>query len=126
MLSEIENPRQNDNEKRRIFSDDYFDLYIWLDDNDEVSGFQLCYDKNRGERAFTWQKSSEYSHLKVDDGEDTDGIFNGYKQKPMLVADGMFPKERVRDIFENRSANLPAEYRALIHKKITEFSNDDI
>ncbi len=126
MLSEIENPRQNDNEKRRIFSDDYFDLYIWLDDTDAVSGFQLCYGKNSVERALTWRNSSEYSHLKVDDGEGSDGIYNGYKQKPMLVADGVFPKDHVLELFETRSADLPAAYRALVLEKIREFPGDGL
>lgn len=118
MLHEVSNPRQNENERRRVFSDEYFDLYIWLDDDDSVNGFQLCYGKNSGERALTWRRSAGYSHLKVDDGEDTDG---GYKQKPMLVADGLFDWDAVLNRFDNASRKLPRDYRDLVLNRIKEY-----
>ena len=118
MLHEVTNPRQNENERRRVFSDEYFDLYIWLDDDDSVSGFQLCYGKNSGERALTWKRSSGYTHLKVDDGEDTDG---GYKRKPMLITDGLFDCNAVSAKFKKASAGLPREYRDLVLGRIKDY-----
>ena len=118
MLYEVSNPRQNENERRRVFSDEYFDLYIWLDDDDSVSGFQLCYGKNSGERALTWRRSSGYTHLKVDDGENID---EGYKRKPMLVADGLFDWNAVLAKFEQASGGLPLEYRELVLKSIKDY-----
>jgi len=118
MLHEVSNPRQNENERRRVFSDEYFDLYIWLEDDDSVSGFQLCYGKNSGERALTWRRSSGYTHLRVDDGEDTDG---GYKRKPMLVSDGMFDWNTVLAKFRHASEGLPRGYRDLVLDRIKEY-----
>ena len=38
---------------RKWFSDDYFDLIVWIDLNGAVSGFQLRYDKYKKERTLT-------------------------------------------------------------------------
>ena len=50
----LKNVRQIEGEPfRRWYADDYFDLFIWFDDNDKVTGFQLCYDKF-GQRAVNY------------------------------------------------------------------------
>ena len=47
MLTEFKGVRQREEEGiRRWFFDDYFDLIIWYDNNHQIEGFQLCYDKN--------------------------------------------------------------------------------
>jgi hypothetical protein len=110
MLKEISNPRQNTNERRRIFADEYFDLYVWFSDNDRISGFQLCYDKGDFERALTWTEQNGFSHMKVDDGE---GFDTPYKMKPVLVVDGIFDSNLIAGRFRIESA--------LLDKSITEF-----
>ena len=74
MLKEYLQVRQIEGEsKRRWFSDDYFDLIVWFDEQDEITGFQLCYDIHHVQRAVTWQKDSGFSHHKIDDGENRPG-----------------------------------------------------
>jgi hypothetical protein len=55
MLSEYKEVRQRDDEGyRRWFSDSYFDIVLWYDrEGGSMTGFQVCYDKGKVERAFT-------------------------------------------------------------------------
>jgi hypothetical protein len=55
MLSEYKEVRQRDDEGyRRWFSDSYFDIVLWFDrSGGAMTGFQVCYDKGKSERAFT-------------------------------------------------------------------------
>jgi len=62
---------------RRWFADEYFDLLVWEDETGEIVGFELSYDKNRDQRALTWEKQKGYHHFKVDDGESRPGKFKG-------------------------------------------------
>ena len=76
---------------RRWINDDYFDLIVWYSRGDVIRGFQLCYDKPHWERALTWLSDKGFSHMEVDNGEDT-----AYTNRaPVLVPDGSFPAERV-------------------------------
>ena len=92
MITEITGVRQiNGDPRRRWFSNEDFDLIVWLDDpDDHISGFQLCYDKTAYQRALTWHSEHGYLHNRVDDGENTPGK---YKAAPILVCDGIFEKE---------------------------------
>ena len=63
MLVEIKDVSQDDEPGyRRWFIDNYFDLIIWYDDDDTITGFQLCYDKAEAERSLTWIKDRGFSH----------------------------------------------------------------
>lgn len=119
MLTEIENTRQVDGEeKRRWFRDKDLDLIVWYDGSDNVTGFQLCYDKSTRERALTWNKPGVYSHNAIDDGE----VAGKAKMTPILVADGVFDAVRVADIFRARSTGLPADLADTVLRKIREYS----
>ena len=70
MLTEIQNVRQIPGEGfRRWFSDNYFDLIVWYDDERKLVGFQLCYDKDGRERALTWTHEHGFQHNRIDSGE---------------------------------------------------------
>lgn len=73
---------------RRLFWDEYFDLFIWYRDDTqrEIIGFQLCYDTRRAERALTWRVDCGFNHQGIDDGE---GAGN-YPRTPVLMAGGEF------------------------------------
>jgi hypothetical protein len=86
---------------------------------DEPLGFQLCYDKTRGERALTWHKGRGYEHAAVDDGEDTTP--SQHKSTPILVADGIFDRERVVDIFLRSSDGVPRELRAFVAERLKDY-----
>src|SRR5580698_9807360 len=118
MLREIVNVRQIVGEPgRRWFTDARLDLVIW-NDNGEIIGFQLCYDKQQGERAVTWKADSGFRHNAVDAGEDRPGR---YKATPILVADGSFDAQAVAADFLEQSGDLDPGSRDFIHMKLLEY-----
>lgn len=44
---------------------EYFELIVWFADDSTIWGFQLCYDRGRSERAFTWTAADGYSHNRI-------------------------------------------------------------
>lgn len=115
MLIEEKNVRQIPGEGlRRWFFDDYFDLIVWYEENNETKGFQLCYDKFGKEKVLTWIKSKGYSHDEIDSGE----VPGEHKKTPILVADGPFDKNSIGRRFLDVSANLEEELRELVYQKI--------
>lgn len=114
MLKEL-HPSQHPGEPmRRWLKDDMLDLIVWHADDLTISGFQLCYDKDGREKAFTWRKETGYSHSVVDDGEE----LPTRNRSPILVPGGVFERERVLDEFEKRSTEIDPEIRELVLDKI--------
>jgi hypothetical protein len=61
VLREIVSVRQDsDRGLRRWFQDEYFDLFVWLDAAGAPLAFQLCYNRNHGEAAITWNSSAGF------------------------------------------------------------------
>jgi len=115
MLYEVKDFQQPDEEYRcRWFTDAYFDLFVWFKKDNSIFGFQLCYDKNYFERAFTWTEKSGYSHLKVDDGN----VRGLGKMTPILTADGVFDSVSAAEKFKRHSKNLDKELIDFVYKKI--------
>ncbi len=54
---------------RRWFRDEYFDLFLWTDDQGH-SGFDLCFDKTGDQRVVAWRREGGFSRASVDQGED--------------------------------------------------------
>jgi hypothetical protein len=118
-LRELEHTRQVAGEpRRRWFSSPDLDLIVWLDEGDAVLGFQLCYDKTRGERALTWHADRGYEHAAVDDGEASP---SQYKSTPILVADGRLDRERVADLFREASDDVPRRIRDTVARIIERY-----
>ena len=121
MLSEIVDTRQIPDEGfRRWFTDEEMDLIVWYTrEGGEVTGFQLCYDKQKRERALTWTVEGGFQHEKVDDGED-----QGYAHKgtPILVPDGEFRRERVLKEFEKESLEVDPRLRKLVIERLSGYA----
>ena len=68
-LIENKNVRQREEEGyRRWFLNDFFDVIIWYDKpKGSMKGFQVCYSKNRNEKAFTWSERMASSRYVSDD-----------------------------------------------------------
>jgi len=112
-LRELDNIRQVDGEpKRRWFTSSEIDLIVWFDGAEKPVGFQLCYDKGRDERAFTWREGRGYDHAAVDEGDRKKT--QGYKGTPILVADGTFEHDRVKTIFMKSSSAIPDRIREFV------------
>jgi hypothetical protein len=103
VLTEIHNARQIEGEGfRRWFTDDYFDLIVWYDEEKRLVGFQLCYDKQRRERALTWTREHGFQHNRIDAGE-TPGHS---KMTPIIVADGVFSRDPIAERFRASSDGI--------------------
>lgn len=97
----------------RWFSDDYFDLIVWHDDQGRITGFQLCYDKKWDERAYTWKENQLPVHERIDSGE-TSPLKN---MAPILVPDGIAPyDELIKRFRENAVAVDPAICELVLSK----------
>lgn len=120
MLREIKKVKQNKGERtRRWFTDDQWDLYLWLEDDGEYYGFQLCYAKGKAEHAFTWIRDQGSYHSKVD----TRMPFAKNLSSPILVADGLFDNLTVGDLFATASTGIDLKVRDFVLKKIRSFEN---
>jgi hypothetical protein len=119
VLTEIRDVRQHAGEpRRRWFRSDAEDLVVWFAGDDSLLGFQLCYDRGRRERAFTWTKGGGYSHLKVDDGE-TEPLT--MKRAPILEPDGVFDPDSVLRVFTSAAVSLPEDIARFVADKIREY-----
>lgn len=119
MLKENKRVRQIKGEaKRRWFSDEYFDLIVWFDNDDNIVGFQLCYDISHTHRALTWRQETGYSHHRVDDGESRPGKI---KATPILVADGVFEYDKIAAKFKKESRQLEKDMATFIYEKIMQY-----
>lgn len=103
---------------RRWFSDSVMELIVWYSPDGVVRGFQLCYDREGRERAFTWHVDAGMAHAAVDEGEDTP-LRN---DSPILVPDGAAPAARVLEQFRERSRDLDPALTALVAAKLDEYS----
>lgn len=105
MLVEVKDARQVPGEGfRRWFTDPDLDLIVWFADEsqEQIEGFQFCYDKQRTEHALTWRPGRGLMHNKVDDGEHPYGA----KRSPTLIADGSIDLPRILRIFEENAGRL--------------------
>ncbi len=119
MLKEYMNVRQIAGEsKRRWFSDEYFDLVVWLDEREDIVGFQLCYDIVKGQRALTWHEETGFSHHRVDDGENRPGKL---KATPILIPDGRFEYQEIAEKFKKESKNIEKWISKFVYKKLMEY-----
>ena len=118
MLREIPAARQvPGDEKRRWFTSPNIDLFVWIDEAGAPIGFQLCYDKQFGERALTWTEETGYSHMAIDGGESRPAR---YKGAPILVADGDFEAGRILGEFREEARSLPLEFAQFIEGKMSQ------
>jgi hypothetical protein len=118
MLEEIGTVRQVRGEgPRRWFADSYFDLVVWLDDAENITGFQLCYDKGKNERALTWQSEGGFHHDRIDDGE----VPYRIKRTPIIVEDGVFAKSKIAERFKKESSEIDQEIANFVYEKINAY-----
>lgn len=118
MLKEVPQKGRVGDDQRRWFSDEYFDLIVWLDNQQNITGFQLCYDIRRCERVLTWTNEYGFRHERVDAGES-----NPMKNHtPILVVGGAFPADAVLESFTLKSSEIDEEIRAFVINMLQRYS----
>jgi hypothetical protein len=104
---------------RRLFTDEYFDLYLWYErKGGDLKGFQLCYDRSDDPHSLTCYPGKYSIHTRIDDGEADCG---NYKASPILVSDGVFEKSRVLHRFEFASEGIDEDIRELVLRTIEDY-----
>ena len=97
--------------KRRWFSGNSLELLVWLKEDNDFTGFQLCYDLQSVPHAFTWHKENNILiHEKIDEG---DGL-SRKNLAPIMVSDGIPPILRVKEEFERESSEVDERIRVLV------------
>ena len=123
MLYEIKGVKSYGNEpKRRWFFDHDIDLTVWFDETNDIVGFQICYDKPKNPHAFTWGEKTGYQHHEIDDGERFDTLAR--KGIPVLMLDGLFDKEKIATLFQQKSKDIDPKISSFVYDKIMQFSNN--
>jgi hypothetical protein len=118
MLKEIRDVRQVRGEpRRRWFSDEDFDLIVWIDPENRINGFQLCYDKQTEQKALTWLKDKGYQHSRIDDGDNPGKM----KASPVLEANGHFDREGIGRWFRENRGDVPEEIVGCVYDRIMNF-----
>jgi hypothetical protein len=115
MLYEIKKVKQHDGEPlRRWFFDHEIDLLIWIDESDEIVGFQLCYDKINDPHALTWHLKSGYQHNRIDDGD----AF----EIPILITDRQVDTKTIASAFKEKSRDIEEHITAFVYEKILDYA----
>jgi hypothetical protein len=118
MLREIRDVKQVPGEpRRRWFSDENFDLIVWLGPEDQILGFQLCYDKETRQKALTWLNGGGYQHSHIDDGDNPGKM----KASPVLEPDGHFDSEGTARQFLENKGDVPEKITDCVYENITRY-----
>lgn len=114
MLREIIRVKQQPGEgHKRWFTDRYWDLFVWLD-QDEIIRFQLCYGKPADEKAVTWTGLGNLKHTRIDDGEPQAGI----GMTPLMVQDDNFDSDAVSSRFLAESTEIDQTVAGFVYERI--------
>jgi hypothetical protein len=116
-ITENVNVRQRDNEGfRKWYLNSFFDVILWYEENKvDLIGFQLCYSRNKNEKAFTWTKNYSSNRL-VSDTFFEKGI--SHMSTGILKGEGGCIPEEVIKRFETETDILGKEIQDLIISKI--------
>lgn len=119
MLYELKTAKKHDNGiPIKCFTNQYFDLTVWFDQSNNIISFQLTHDKYKNPHALTWRQDYGFIHNRIDDGE----IAGRFKQTPILLPDGVFPKNLVAKRFEEESKEINPDIAKFVLDKILEAS----
>jgi hypothetical protein len=100
---------------KRWFSDLNNDLFVWLNKQGQVIAFQFSYNKTDNEHLLSWSEQQDYSHGRIDDGED---VCQHLKMSPIMVSTGTPDYAQVAEIFRGISASLEPGLVEFIYRKL--------
>ena len=122
MLREVPNlPQIPGESRRRWFFSEYFNLIVWYEMPDAVSGFHLHYDLGRNERVFMWDaghhpgsNGERLQHCEVDDGDRPGRM----KMTPMISRAVPGDPLSVAERFERESGGIGKPLAGLVLEKL--------
>lgn len=118
MLREIHRVKQErGQDRRRWFTDEYWDLYVWSRPDGQFSGFQLCYGKPDAERALTWMAEGRPTHTAVSETSPGRAAATNLEAS-ILVADGEMDVRRVAQRFWRESRHIDNDVRRYVVIKL--------
>jgi hypothetical protein len=118
MLKEFSRVSQHAGESfRRLFWDDYLQLYVWFDPEQRIVGFELSYDLANDWRAFRWKPEHGVEHFRVDDGENR----ANKKGVPLLHADDTCVDHRIEAEFAERGGGVEPEITGFVSANLSEY-----
>jgi len=118
MMKELYLTQQEPPNHKRWFQDNYFDLFIWQDEEGGIVNFQLCYDRLRKERVIQWDNKRGFGHHYVDDGESAPNK----NMTPVFVGQEIFSYQEVIPYFKQRSQKLEPAITQFVLQKLIEYS----
>ena len=119
MLYRILNVRQIPGEDFKVwFTDDYWDLFIWIDRKKTISSFQLGYGKPAEEKIIKWTRGGSLYAMTVSSGEETLSA----NRTPILVMDTSFDKELVIAKFREDSRRVTRQIADFIIARLSAYS----
>lgn len=95
------------------YTDAFFDLFVWWDEQGEILSFQLTYDKAKTERCLIWKRDEGSTHMQIDDGE----VAGRHKASPIMVQDGPLTAT-LAETFRRESAGINSAVAAFVLEKI--------
>ena len=121
MLEEFKKLRQVEGLRRKLFSDNFFDLYIWYNEKSHIFiGFQLVFSVNDMQMALTAEVGKVPNIRKIESG---DGEF--YSPTDLLDGIGYFPKTALYNEFKQRSSTIDGSIRNNVLKVINTYNVRD-
>jgi hypothetical protein len=113
-LREIPRVRQHDGEsRRRWFTCDSTDLYVWEDKTGVLLSFELCYDKPHAEQVLRYRSGAGFDHSRIDDGESSP-LKN---QTPIIMPSGQVDLMQIALKFEPVAVGIDSQvYRFVLGK----------
>jgi hypothetical protein len=119
MLREIEAQQFGGKEpRRRWFMSTTMDLIVWFNPDDEVIGFQLCYDKSWKECTVIWKRSAAGDETVMFAGISTGAdSWNRDAGTPLVVGTRERPDyDDVLVRYTHEAALVPQELSALVRR----------
>ena len=105
---------------RRWFTDDdYWDIYVWTNTNNEIVGVQICYNRGFNEKALTWFRDESFDHKTVNPSY----LSKHRRASPVLMPDGYFDNDKILQKFLKDSVDIDKKLTDFIALKIKEFKN---
>jgi len=93
------------------------DLIVCFKNDNEITGFRLCYNISFDDKELTWLKDKGFIHNSIDEGEN---IAPRHKGSPILIRDGSFDNAKFSLRFKNESKNIDGNISKFVYEKLLE------